>query len=91
MPCSLTRSDVSKLVLKVIRKMENDPNISEGTRFWEDLRVDPEARRGYFRPIKTKVKAAGCTLSKVRPQDFEDAKDVKEIVDIVWADIKVDE
>jgi hypothetical protein len=91
MPCSLTRSDVSNLVLEVIRKKENGPNISESTRFWEDLRVDPEARRGYFRPIKTKVEAAGCTLSKVSPQDFEDAKNVKEIVEAVWADVKVNE
>jgi hypothetical protein len=88
MPCSLTRSDVSSLVLEVIRKRENDPNISEGTRFWEDLRIDAKARRGYFRPIKTKVEAAGCTLSKVSPQDFENAKNVKEIVDAVWKDVK---
>lgn len=88
MPCSLTRPDVSNLVLEVIRNMENNQNISESTRFWEDLGVDPKARRGYFRPIKTKVEAAGCTLSKVGPQDFENAKDVKEIVDLVWADVK---
>lgn len=88
MPCSLTRSDVSSLVLEVIRKRENDPNISEGTRFWEDLRIDAKARRGYFRPIKTKVEAAGCTLSKASPQDFENAKNVKEIVDAVWKDVK---
>jgi hypothetical protein len=85
------RSDVSKLVLAVIRKIENDPNISENTRFWEDLRVDHEARRSYFRPIQTKVKAAGCNLSKVSPQDFEDAMDVKRIVDVVWAGVKEDE
>lgn len=91
MPCSLTRSDVSKLVLKVIRNTENDQNISESTRFWDDLRVDPIARRGYFGPIKTKVESEGCTLSKVNPQDFENANDVKEIVEAVWADVKVHE
>lgn len=91
MPCSLTRSNVSKLVLAVIRNKEEQPMISESTRFWDDLRIDRQARRGYFRPIKTEVVAAGCTLSKVSPEDFEGAKDVKAIVDTVWADVKGNE
>jgi hypothetical protein len=78
-------------VLEVIRNKEKQPNISESTRFWDDLRVDRQARRGYFRPIKIEVAAAGCALNKVNPQDFEDAKDVKTIVDAVWADVKEDE
>ena len=88
MPCSLTRSDVSKLVLEVIRNKEDNQKITESTCFWDDLGLDPEARRGYFRPIKTKIEAAGCTLNKVSPQDFENANDVKEIVDAVWRDVK---
>lgn len=90
MSCSLTRSGVSNLVLQVIREKERQPNISENTRFWKDLRVGQKARRGYFRPIRKKVEAAGCTLSKVGPQDFENATDVKTIVDAVWADVKGD-
>jgi len=90
MPCSLTRSEVSTLVLKVIREKENEPNVTESTRFWEDLRVDRQARRGYFRPVKTRLVAASCTLRKVTPDDFERAKDVKAVVDAVWEDIKDD-
>ena len=89
MACRLTdRSQVSRLVLGVIRDKEDNQNIQEGTRFWQDLRVDKETRRTYFRPIKKDVEGEGCELDKVMPGDFEDAKAVSDIVDMVWKDVK---
>jgi len=87
MACNLTRSEVSDLVLDVIRKREKEPGVTENTRFHEDLRVDPLTRRGYFRPIKDGIEAHGCVFRRLSPDVFENAADVKGIVDAVWADV----
>ena len=89
MPCQLTRLNINNFVLDVLREMENQPNIGKETKFWSDLRVDRQARRGYFGPIKDKVTVAGCAFNKLKPQTFENAKDVQSIIDAICKDLKI--
>ena len=83
----LDREAISAIALAVIRKKEGDPGIVEETQFWRDLRIDRISRRGYFPGIKDKVKGAGARLKKITAADFEDAVDVKAIVDMVFENV----
>ncbi len=64
MACSLTKGEVSKIVVGVLRELHKMPNISEGTMFGRDLVVDDFAKELYFFPIKMSVERVGCILGK---------------------------
>ena len=84
----LDRDDVSNIVVGVVRDMEQDPSVTEPTRFEEDLRVDDAAKRGYFPPVHRQITEAGGKLTSTKAADFENADTVGEIVDTVWQDVQ---
>jgi len=79
----LDRSAISRIVLDVVRMIENNPNVQEATRFWEDLRVDRYARRGYYKPIRKNIEAEGSRMCGVGPKDFENPSSLGKLVDLV--------
>ena len=90
MACTITRQDVSNLVLEVIRAIQNDKTIVENTVFGQDIIVDRLARRNYASPI---VKLIGqrfpeCVLTRFGPDDCANANKVKDIVDAVSNELK---
>lgn len=64
MACSLTKAEVSKIVVDVLRQLHKMPNITEGTVFGRDLVVDDFAKEMYFFPVKMSVERVGCILGK---------------------------
>ena len=64
MPCSLTKAEVSAIILDVLRSLHKMPQITEGTMFGRDLIVDDLAKEMYFFPIKMSVERVGCVLGK---------------------------
>jgi hypothetical protein len=83
LPGKLTRSQVSLIVLGVIRKMESNDSVQEATRFWEDLRVDAVTKRTYYAPIRAGIEAAGSGILGLTPADFERPETVRGLVDLV--------
>jgi len=82
-PGKLTRSQVSEIVLGVVRRMEGNDGVQEATRFWEDLRVDAQTKRTYYAPIRAGIELAGSGLSGLTPADFQQPETVRGLVDIV--------
>ena len=88
MACSLTRRDVSGLVLDTIRRIHRDPSIVEATVFGpQGLNVDAMFRSTYFFPIKMTVERVDCILRQFSPADCENAETVRDIVDAVFDDL----
>jgi hypothetical protein len=83
-----TRQDVANVVLEVIRAIQNDNSIVEGSAFGQDIIVDKLARRNYASPIVKLMGERFPVLTKFGPDDCENASKVKDIVDAVWDDLK---
>lgn len=81
---TLSRPQVAQIVLDVVREVEDDPDIKEETRFWEDLRVDPIARRDYYEGIEKKMKSAGSDISGIALGELEGLKSVRDLIDLVY-------
>lgn len=89
MACKIeSRKEVSTIVLKFFRGIEEDETITEETDFDDDIGVDAEARRGYYRPLKKRFDKRGCPLKGVGPVDFEKADKVKDVVNFIWKAIQ---
>ena len=89
MACDVTSRDVaSDLVIDVLKNLMNDKNISEETKLGAGgLGLDSTAKRGIFPHIGVAVHKKGCVLDDAEPSDFEGAKTVGELVDLVWDDL----
>ncbi|HXD34364.1 MAG TPA: hypothetical protein VN643_24815 [Pyrinomonadaceae bacterium] len=86
--CPLTRRDVSRLVLEVIRARQHDQTITEASIFGpQGINNDPEFRSTYFGPIKLAVEQGACRLTRFSPSDCENAGSVADIVNAVFADL----
>lgn len=81
MACQKTRKEVADVVVRAIREIEKNENITEETRFWDDLGVDQETRRGYFRPIRKQLDDNDCVVSGLAAGDLEKCVAVKDVVD----------
>jgi hypothetical protein len=90
MPCNLTRRDVSRIVLGVIRHIQNDQTIVEASVFGsQGINADPTFRTTYFGPIRKAVLAAnGCATQRFSSADCSRAESVAEIVDAVFDDLQ---
>ena len=87
MACTYTPQEIEKIVVGVYRKQLNDDSITKFSRFGagKEIDIDSDARRAFFFPIKQKVdRAPDCVISKLSPEDVQNAKTVGEIInDIV--------
>lgn len=89
MACTLTRDDVSDIVLGVLREIHNNPSITEFSRFGIELVVSPTARATlYPGPITERIHERGCFLTSFGPLDCQKAQDVEDIVTAAWNDVK---
>ena len=90
MPCSHTRLDVSRIVLEVIRHIQNDPTITEASEFGpQGINVDSTFRGTYFFPIKMSVEKVDCLIKNFSTTDCENAGTVGDIVDAVFRDFQL--
>jgi hypothetical protein len=90
MPCSHTRLDVSRIVLEVIRHIQNDPTITEASVFGpQGINVDSTFRSTYFFPIKMSVEKVDCLIKNFSTTDCENAGTVGDIVDAVFKDFQL--
>ena len=90
MPFSGTRQDVARVVLSVIRAVEDRHNIVEATTFGQDIIVDPLARRNYASLIITTLteRFPDCGVSRFGPDNCARASRVRDIVDAIWEEIR---
>jgi hypothetical protein len=89
MPCNLTRLDVSRIVLRVIRDIQDDQTIVEASVFGsQGINNDPKFRTTYFGPIRNAVlNANGCATKTFSSADCARAETVADIVDAVFDDL----
>ena len=88
MPCNLTRLDVSRIVLRVIRDIQRDQTIVEASVFGsQGINADPKFRTTYFGRIREAVLAAGCSTRTFSAADCARAENVADIVDAVFDDL----
>jgi hypothetical protein len=91
MACTLTRKQVSILVLQVIGQIQHDDSITEATEFGpQGINNDAQFRTGYAGPIKLAVESPQCRLTNFSASDCANAETVGDIVDAVWADLDPD-
>ena len=84
----LKRSEISAIVLKVIRDMEHDQKIIEATTF-AIIGCDGTARQGYWVPIKKEIIARGNRLNgNDGLLGSDNVAKVKDAVDIVSENTK---
>ena len=89
MPCSHTRGDVSRIVLGVIRDIQEDQSIVEASVFGpQGINNTPEFRATYFEPIRDGIEGPGCVIDRFSPTDCENAGTVRDIVNAVWNDVR---
>lgn len=86
--CSLTRSQVARIVITVIEDKTGKTGLKQSDRLSRDLRIDRIARRSFYVPVRNETRRRGCGLRKIGAGDFMGAKTVKEIVDKVWSAIR---
>lgn len=84
------RQDVANVVLEVVRAIESDGSIVEGSTFGQDIIVDKLARRNYASPIVRLMaeRFPECVLTRFGPDDCANASKVKDIVDAIWNEVK---
>lgn len=89
MPCNLSRRDVSRIVLAVIRRIQRDPTIVEASIFGpQGINADAKFRSTYFSPIKDGIQAMGdCSIVSFSPADCETASSIADIVDAAFDDL----
>ena len=89
MPCNLSRKDVSRIVLGVIRRIHGNPSIVEANGFGaQGINADAQFRTGYFADIRDGVAARlGCSTRTFSPGDCENAETVADIVNAVFDDL----
>jgi hypothetical protein len=89
MSCTITRSQIRTMVIGVIRAdLGGDITVREISRFGEDLGISADRRHGYFNSIQKEVRACGFDLIAAKPQSFQKCAVVKDVIDIVWADVE---
>jgi hypothetical protein len=86
MPCSLNKDDVANIMIEVIGAIEGE-RVTAKTAFWEDLRVDKEARRGYYVPLRRRFTKEGCPFARFKPADLNDTKTVGDVIKAVAQDL----
>ena len=85
---SLSRRDVSRIVLGVLRHIHENPTIVEASVFGsQGINADATFRTSYFKPIRDGVTAGGCAIRTFSTADCERAETVADIVDAVFADL----
>lgn len=87
MKCNLTKEEVEKIVLEVVREKSGQPGVTPRTRFGKDLREDGKARRRYFFGIEDALREKGCSLKNLSPGNFESAGTVQDVIDMTWNSI----
>ena len=90
MPCNLTRRDVSRIVLDVIRGIQRDQTIVEATVFGpQGINNDPEFRATYFAPIRRAIEEnAECRIQRFKVSDCQNAGTVGDIVNAAFGDVR---
>jgi hypothetical protein len=85
-----TRQDVANVVLEVVRAIEGDETIVEGSTFGQDIIVDKLARRNYASPIVRLMaeRFPECALTRFGPDDCANASKVRDIVEAIWNEVK---
>lgn len=85
MPCTLgTRDQVSIVVLGAVRHKRGLPDITEASRWLQDLQVDEYARRTYYLPTMVALEQCGCEVGGVTRDDFQGAETVGDVVSAIW-------
>ena len=84
---TLERKDVAELVLKVIQGWHFDTEITEETDFEIDVPIDAQAKSLYYYAIRISLEKLGYEFCNFSPQDCENAKTIRDIVDAVWEDL----
>ncbi len=71
---AFTKAQVRTIVRDEVRRIAEQPNVTQATRYWEDLRWNKRARRRVLRPVREKIKDGGEGLRGINASDLE--KDV---------------
>jgi len=83
----ITRKDVSEAVVQVIQGWHFDLHITEETDFEIDIPIDNKAKGLYYYAIRIKLEKAGYEFSTFKPEDCENARTIRDIVNAVWDDL----
>jgi hypothetical protein len=81
------RKEIAQIVVAVVRKTFGNSKITEATRFWSDLQVDPKGRRVLFVPIRREIKKK-WRLKGVKAADMEKAIAVVDVTATFYAAIQ---
>jgi hypothetical protein len=82
------REQISELVVGILRELHFRQDISEESRYGEDLVIDEGVNKLYYYAIVLHLQKSGLILNNFSVEDCERAETVTDIIDAVWSDIK---
>ncbi len=93
MACDYTRLQIEQIVVGVYREQLHDDSITKFSRFGpgKEIDIQPEARRAFFFPIKQNIdRPPDCIITKLTPDDVQNAKTVGEIIDAICTEFGIE-